>query len=375
MYIHQQLLDILSDVEMSGKAIVIYGARQVGKTTLIKKILEHKKNYLLVSGEDISVQHFLSSQSIEKLKSFVGGHQLLVIDEAQKIPNIGINLKLLIDHCSKLQIIITGSSAFDLAQYLGEPLTGRKLTFKMYPLSQIELNNIESPAQTQANLEARLIYGSYPEVILQPDNLKKQIYLRELVSSYLYKDILELEGVRKSKKIINLLQLLAFQIGKDVSLSELGQKLALNKGTIERYLDLLEKSFVIINLQGFSRNLRKEIGKKSRFYFYDIGVRNAIINHFSPIAMRNDVGQLWENYIIMERLKKQEYQSILSNNYFWRTYDQQEIDWIEEREGQLFGYEIKWRKHQAKAPIAWINTYSNAHFALINQDNYLDFII
>lgn len=374
MYIHQALLDAIIKAQKPGKVIVIYGPRRVGKTTLLKKFLENQKNYLFVTGEDINVQQYMSSQSVDTLKTFVGNKKLLVIDEAQKIDNIGLNLKLLIDHCENLQIIVTGSSSFDLAQNLGEPLTGRKTTFRLFPLSQIELKAIENPAQTKAQLPERLIYGSYPEVILMNDMQEKRDYLQELVASYLYKDILELEGLKKPKTITQLLQLLAFQIGKEVSLNELGQQLGLNKATIARYLDLLEKAFVLVNLQGFSRNLRKEITKKSRYYFYDVGVRNALINQFNPLEVRNDIGELWENYIIIERLKKQTYQKIWSNNYFWRTYSQQEIDFVEERDGKLHGYEIKWKQQKVKEPSDWHKAYDDTSFEVINQENYLDFI-
>ncbi|MBN2261067.1 MAG: ATP-binding protein [Clostridiales bacterium] len=374
MYIHQYLLDILLKIQADHKALVIYGPRQVGKTTLLNKLLEQKKNYLFVDGDDVNVQYYLSSRSIELLKSFVGSHQLLVIDEAQRVPNIGLNLKLLIDHFPDLQIIATGSSAFDLAQNVGEPLTGRKLTFKMFPLSQMEIGNLETMAQTRANLENRLIYGSYPEVVLKAENKLKKDYLRELVTSYLCKDIIELEGIRKSKKITTLLQLVAFQIGKEVSVTELGQQVGLSKNTVERYLDLFEQAFILINISGYARNLRKAISKKSRYYFYDTGVRNALINQFNPIGLRNDVGELWENYIVMERIKKQSYQNIYANNYFLKTYDQQEVDWVEERDGELYGYEIKWKPKKVKPPVVWQKSYENAHFQVIHRDNYLDFI-
>lgn len=376
MYIHQVLLDIFNRIlPAQNKAVILLGPRRCGKTTLLHKFLEDKSNYLLVDGEDINVQNFLSSQSIEKLKSFIGEHNWLVIDEAQNIPNIGINLKLIVDHLPNVQVIATGSSAFDLANHTGEPLTGRKITFNLYPLAQMELMSLENRIQTNANLENRLIFGSYPEIILQSDNNKKQQYLRELNAAYLYKDILALDGLKKSQKIVQLLQLIAHQIGKEVSMTELGAQLGLHKATIEKYLDLLEKTFVLIGVSGFSRNLRKEIAKKSRYYFYDLGVRNAIINQFNPLAFRNDVGELWENYIILERLKKQSYQQLIANNYFWRTYDQQEIDWVEEREGKLFGYEIKWNnKSKSKPPKQWISTYPEANYTLINPDNYLEFI-
>ena len=376
-YIHQHLLDRLDSAIKPGRVLVIYGPRRIGKTTLLTKFLEIQQNYrpLWVNGEDVDIQHVLSSQSIEKLKHFIGKHNLVVIDEAQKIPHIGLNLKLIVDHCKDVSVIATGSSAFDLGNQLGEPLTGRKTTLQMYPLSQMEISQIENVAQTRANLENRLLYGAYPEVVLMQDNRDKQTYLHELISDYLYKDILELDGLRKSSKIIKLLQLLAFQIGKEVSLSELGQQLGLNKNTVEKYIDLLEKTFVLINVGGFSRNLRKEITKRSRYYFYDTGIRNALINQFNPLALRNDIGDLWENYIIIERLKKQSYAQIFSNNYFWRTYDQQEIDWIEDRNGTLYAYEIKWKPQTAQLPLSFQKAYShNTVFCVIHSDNYLDFI-
>lgn len=375
MYIHQHLLDTLDQQKTPNKVTIIYGPRRIGKTTLLKKYLESQKNYLFVSGEDVDVQNYLSSQSIDKLKSFIGTHTLLVIDEAQVIPNIGLNLKLLIDHCPQVRIIATGSSAFHLANHVGEPLAGRSITLRMYPLAQMEISTIETPAQTRAHLESRLIYGSYPEVVLNNANQQKQLYLRELTSSYLYKDILMLEGIKKSDRMTKILQLLAFQIGKEVSLTEIGQQVGLNKATVERYIDLLEKAFILVPLSGFSRNLRKEIVKQSRYYFYDLGIRNAIINQFNPLSLRTDTGELWENYIIIERLKKQSYQPIISNNYFWRTYDQQEIDWIEDREGILHAYEIKWSiDSKVKVPSTWQQHYPNSKFNVIRPDNYLDFI-
>ena len=375
MYIHQHLLDALPGVLLPNKVLIIYGPRRIGKTTLLKKFLDRSKNYLFVSGEDIDVQHYLSSQSIEQLKSFVGNHELLVIDEAQVIPGIGLNLKLIVDYCPGIKIIATGSSSFDLANHVGEPLTGRKVTLKMYPLSQMEIGANENLAQTRAHIEDRLIYGSYPEVVLLNNHQEKKDYLLELISSYLYKDILVLDNIKKPKKIMQLLQMLAFQLGKSVSLTEIGQQIGLNKMTVERYIDLLEKTFVIVSVSGFSRNLRKEITKQSRYYFYDVGVRNAIINQFNPLKLRNDTGEIWENYIVMERIKKQSYLKINSNNYYWRTYDQQEIDWIEEREGKLYAYEIKWSaEKRIKEPVAWANAYPNSSFHLINSENYLDFI-
>ncbi len=376
MYIPQIQLKNLKQSVIPGKVIVIYGARRTGKTTLLKEFLKNESEpYTLVSGEDITIQSYLSSQSIEKLKAFVGATRLLVIDEAQKIPHIGINLKLIVDHMPDVRVIVTGSSSFDLARSTGEPLTGRKFTLKLFPLAQLEIGQIEKIHQTQANLENRLIYGSYPEIVLMPDNKGREQYLKEIVSSYLYKDILEMDGVRHSSKISRLLQLIAFQIGKEVSLSELGTSLGMSKNTVERYLDLLEKAFVVQRLTGFSRNLRNEITKNCRYYFLDNGIRNALINNFNLLEQRNDAGELWENYIIIERLKRQEYLSGSANNYFWRTYTKQELDFVEEREGRLFGYEIKWGKAKPRKPKEWLSAYPEASFELINRENYLKFII
>lgn len=376
MYIPQRQLENMEKLITPNKVVVIYGPRQCGKTTLVTHYLDKviDEKYLLVSGEDITVREYLGSQSISKLKDFVGKNSLLVIDEAQKVKEIGLNLKLIVDHIKGIRIIATGSSSFDLAQDIGEPLTGRKYTLKVFPLAQLELIQMEQRSETDANLEARLIFGSYPEVVLTPDNTLRERYLKEIVNSYLFKDILEMEGVRHPDKLVRLLQLLAFQIGGEVSLNELGGQLGISKNTVDRYLELLEKVFVIFKISGFSRNLRKEVTKNARYYFYDTGVRNALINNFNPLNMRDDIGMLWENYIVIERLKKQEYLGISSNNYFWRTYDQKEIDFVEERGGSLFGYEIKWKAGRTKPQKAWLESYDNAKYEVINKENYLDFI-
>lgn len=375
MYIIQKHLENLKRALLPGKVVIIYGARRTGKTTLVKRFLQDiDEPYLLVSGEDITVQGYLASQSIEKLSAFVGKSRLLVVDEAQKLPGIGINLKLIIDHIPDIRIIATGSSSFDLARAVGEPLTGRKTTLRLYPLSQLEIGQIEQRHQTDANLESRLVYGSYPEVVLTNDNRAREQYLKEIVASYLYKDVLELDGIRHSAKISRLLQLMAFQVGKEISYAKLGTSLGMSKNTIERYLDLLEKAFVIQKLAGFSRNLRSEITKNSRYYFLDNGVRNALINNFNALDLRNDAGELWENYLVIERLKRQEYLLEQANNYFWRTYSQKEIDLVEEREGKLFGYEMKWGAAQAKPPKEWLEAYPNASWQLVNRQNYLELI-
>ena len=358
-----------------GKVVVLYGPRRVGKTTLVKKYMDEvRENVLFVNGDDIIVQEYLGSQSIQRLKEFVGGHSLMIVDEAQYVKNIGLNLKLIVDHNPEIQILATGSSSFDLAKDVGEPLTGRKTVIRMFPLAQMEISSREKIHETRANLESRLIYGSYPEVVITADNRRREEYLREIVSSYLFKDIFELEGIRHSDKLVRLLQLLAFQVGKEASLTELGKQLGMSKNTVERYLDLLEKVFVVFRLNGFSRNLRKEVTKSSRYFFYDNGIRNAVIGNFNPVTLRNDAGQLWENYIIGERRKKMEYLREGPQHWFWRTYDQKEIDLVEEKHGNLFGYEIKWSKSRGKVPGDWEKGYPEASYEMITRKNYLDFI-
>lgn len=374
MYIPQFELARLKSQVKPGKVVIVYGPRRVGKTTLLKKYLENEQNYLFVTGEDIFVHEFLSSQSIDKLKTFIGNKTLLVIDEAQFIPSIGLNLKLIVDHLPHIRVIATGSSTFDLAKQVGEPLTGRKSVIMMYPLSQLELTQIENHATTVANLESRMVYGSYPEVITLENDQARKEYLHELVSSYLLKDIIAFEGIQKSKKILDLLALLAFQVGKEVSHSELAAQISMSKTTVDKYLDLLEQVFVLVNIRGFSRNLRSEVTKTSRYYFYDTGIRNTIINNFNSFTRRDDIGSLWENYLVMERLKKQHYMQIWSHNYFWRTYDQKELDWIEERDGGIFGYEFKWGKPSMKPPKLWKETYPEAAYECITRANYLPFI-
>jgi predicted AAA+ superfamily ATPase len=375
MYIPQKQIDNLKDLITPGKVVVVYGPRRAGKTTLVLKYLETvQSKTLYVDGEDIVVRQYLESQSIEKLRDFVGSHSLLVVDEAQHVEKIGLNLKLIVDHLPHVSVVATGSSSFDLAKDVGEPLTGRKYVLTLFPLAQMEISSIESRHETEANLESRLIYGSYPEVVTMRDNRAREQSLHEIVSSYLFKDILAIEGIRFANKLVNLLQLLSFQIGKGVSLQELGRQLGMSKNTAERYLDLLEKAFVIYKLSGFSRNLRKEIAKTPRYYFFDNGIRNALIKNFNPVAIRNDLGELWENYILSERMKKREYLRRPCNVYFWRTYDKKEIDLVEEREGGLYGYEIKWSNVQTKEPKDWKANYRNAQFEVIHRENYLEFI-
>jgi hypothetical protein len=374
-YIPQAQLGQLQRIIRPGKAIIVYGPRRVGKTTLADHYaLNVEGKVLSVTGEDIDVREYLESQSVAKLKAFAGGYDVLIVDEAQHVQNIGLNLKLLVDHMPELKIVATGSSSFDLSNAAGEPLTGRKYTLLLLPLAQMELSEIEPLHETRANLDFRLIYGSYPEVVLMEGNEQRERYLRELINSYLLKDMLEMEGIRRSDKFLRLLQLLSFQIGNEVSVSELGNKIGMSKNTVQRYLDLLEKVFVIYSRQGFSRNLRKEITKMRRYYFYDNGVRNALINNFNPPALRDDVGALWENYCMVERMKYNMYTGGSVRSYFWRTYDQQEIDLVEDAEGKLAAYEMKWSHQKVRPPKSWTKTYPDSSFEVIHRDNYLEFI-
>lgn len=357
------------------KVLVIYGPRQAGKTTLLQEFLRtYKKKVYSSTGENSNLRDVLASNDFSKIIPFFSGYDLIAIDEAQKIENIGQGLKIIVDQIKNIKVIATGSSSFNLSNKIGEPLVGRQKVIKLFPLSAIELADNFGKMYLREHMENLLVFGSYPAVITAKSFSEKKDYLAQVRDSYLYKDILELENIRNSKKILDLLRLIAFQIGNEISLQEIGNALSMSKNTVARYLDLLEKSFVLINVRGFSRNLRKEISKTSRYYFYDTGIRNAVIENFNSLESRDDIGALWENYIVMERLKKQAYAPIFSNNYFWRTYDQKEIDWVEERGGKLFGYEIKWNAKKHKEPKLWRETYKNAEFKTINRDNYLDFI-
>ena len=360
----------------SGKVLLLLGARRTGKTFLLKQIIKNTNiPYLFLNGEDFSVAAKMESRSISDYKQILGNVRLLIIDEAQKIKDIGIILKLMIDEIDGLTIIATGSSVFDISQKLGEPLTGRNVNFRVFPIAQCELGTLENIIDTNASLDQRLILGSYPELFSLPNYSEKQEYLTELVNSYLLKDILELEQIKNASKILNVLRLLAYQVGSEVSFSEIGQKVSLSRNTVERYIDLLEKTFIIFRLGGFSKNLRKEVSKSSKYYFWDNGIRNAVISNFNTLNLRNDVGQLWENYIISERLKFLAQNRSAANFFFWRTYDQQEIDFIEEREGHLFAYEIKYSKSKIKIPNSWKVAYPESVFAIINKESYLNYIL
>ena len=374
-YLERTILQNILQSLVPNKVIVIQGARRTGKTILIKQLLEKiDEPYFLVNGEDFSVQEILERKSVQNYKNFLGTKKFLIVDEAQNIPEIGAKAKLMIDEIPGLKIILTGSSSFDLSNKTGEPLTGRKTTFYLYPFSENELNQEENLIQKKDNLRQRMIYGNYPELVHIGENAQKQEYLNEIVNAYLLKDILIHENIKNSSKIINLLRLVALQVGSQVSMQELGKKLSMSKNTVEKYLDLLSKVFVLFKVEGFSRNLRKEITKTAKWYFYDNGIRNALIANFNNLGMRNDSGMLWENYMIGERIKFLGNNRIISNNYFWRTYDKQEIDWIEERGGQLTGYELKWNTKTVKPPAAWQSAYPDSGFKVVHPENYMEWL-
>ena len=377
-YFKRAVFDNFSKKVLPNKVLILLGARRVGKTELIKNYLKTvpAETYLQLNGEDINDASLLKERSVANYKRLLANIDLLVIDEAQTIPEIGLILKLIVDSIEGIKIIATGSSVFDLNNTLGEPLVGRKNTMYLFPLAQIEFSTQENYKQTTENLEERLLFGGYPELVHYEDWEEKKEYLYEIINSYLLKDILVFEGIKQADKIYNLLRLIAYQVGKEVSLQELGNQLQMSKNTVDTYLDLLSKVFIVFKVEGFSRNLRKEIVKSSRWYFYDNGIRNGLINNFNRLENRTDVGDLWENYLAVERIKKQNYQKIATNNYFWRTYDQQELDWLEERGNELAGFEFKLNENKkSKIPTAFGKAYPDATFEVINKQNYLDFIL
>ena len=359
----------------TNKVNILLGARRTGKTYILNKIKLKIKKTLFLNGDDYKTAALLQNKTIDEYKKIIGNNKVFIIDEAPNIENIGHILKILHDNIPKLKIIATGSSAFDLSNKLGEPLTGRKKTFRIFPMSQAELSETENYFETYERLHERILYGTYPEIFHYNNYDEKKEYLFELINSYLLKDILILDNIKNADKLLNILKLLAFQIGSEVSLNEIAGKIGISKNTVERYIDLLKKVFVIFEVKAYSKNKRKEISKMSRYYFADTGVRNAVINNFNELNFRNDLGQLWENYIISERVKYLSYNKAFTDTYFWRTYSQQEINRIEEKDGRLSAYEIKYNKKKTKIPPQWTKTYKGSEFKLINKDNYLDFIM
>jgi predicted AAA+ superfamily ATPase len=372
--IKRHVTDVISTRFFSGKTIILLGARQVGKTTLLKQIAESLKNEVIwLNGDNPEDRLLLSQINGSRAKQIFPRGSIVFIDEAQRIENSGLTLKIIHDNCEGIQMVVTGSSSFELTDKIRESMTGRKWSYKLYPISFSELLKHTNYFEVTRTLESRLLYGSYPEVINNSGN--ERGVLLELMSDYLYKDVFTLKDVRKPEAIENLLKALAFQIGSQVSYRELSQLVKIDKITIERYINLLEEAFIIFRLGSFSRNQRNELKFSKKIFFVDVGIRNALINQFSPLDLRNDVGGLWENYLISERRKKIEYESLYRNTYFWRTNRQQEIDYIEEYDGKLHAYEFKWGGNpKLKIPKTFTNAYADAEVNLVSRENYFDFL-
>ncbi len=359
------------------RAIVLYGARRVGKTTLVKQLLtkhsDQRTRYL--NCDLLSVRGALQVEEATALKAFIGEQDLLVLDEAQQIENIGRILKILVDEFPALQVIATGSSSFGLGNQTAEPLTGRMYRFELYPLALGELAGDQGYSAVEPRLDFLLRFGSYPAIVALSED-EARVALDELVSNYLYRDALAFIGMRKSTVLTKLLELLARQLGQEVSYQELGETVGIDRRTVVGYIDLLEQCFILFRLGAFSRNLRKEVAKSVKIYFYDLGVRNGIIQNFAPLSLRNDVGALWENFCIVERLKLLRYRQQFANQYFWRTYDQKELDYLEEADGILAGYEFKWSPTaKAKEPTDFLRAYPGSRVERIDRSNYWRFLL
>jgi len=373
IYIKRSIEKQIKEKLFKGKIIIIYGARQVGKTTLVKKILS-ENNGKYFNCELSTVKNNLLELDPLKIKAFFGDFNLIVLDEAQEIPQIGKILKIMVDTFPEIQIIATGSTSFNLKQKLSEPMTGRNFQFTLPPFSFQEIYDNNDMQFLESKIENILRIGSYPEVFLLNETEAKE-RLNEISSNYLYKDILQLAELKKTYIVQKLIQLLALQLGQEVSYQELATQLEVDKTTIEKYIILLEESFVIFRLNSFSRNKRKEISKGVKIYFYDLGIRNSLIENYNKLNLRNDVGALWENLCIVEKKKMNEINKRFCNLYFWRTYDQKKIDLIEECEGKLFTYEFKWKNNKAKTPKTFLNDYPNSEFSIINKNNYWKYLL
>ena len=368
--------NIIINKLQANKVVVLLGSRRIGKTQLLNKIIAKTSDKVLfLNGDDVETHNLLEIQSTANFNRILGDTRFLIIDEAQEIANIGKKLKLMVDTIEGLKILITGSSAFEINNQIGEPLVGRMKTIMMHPLSQMEFSLTENFLQTKNNLEDRLIFGGYPELTKLNNREDKITYLKEIVNNQLLRDILTFEGIKKRDKIIALLQIIAFRIGSEVSLESIGRDLQISKNTVEKYLDLFSKVFIIYSVSGFSRNRDNEITKMKKWYFVDNGIRNAIINSFNPLNMREDVGKLWENYLNSERRKAIDYKQDFVLDYFWRTHTKQEIDRIEEKNEQIKAFEYKWGKAKTKIPTEFAKSYPKASFEIINQENYLDYIL
>ena len=358
-----------------GKAIIVIGARQVGKSTLFRQITEKlEEPVLMLNCDEPEVKELLAGMNLTELKLMIGKHRVVVIDEAQRVSEIGMTLKRITDNFPEVQLLVTGSSSFELQNRLNEPLTGRKYEYHLFPISTRELLEHGGLIAVKQSLESRLIYGSYPDIVNHADEAKE--LLMNIAGSYLYKDILALEDVRRPALLEKLLVALALQVGSEISYNEIAQTVGSDSKTVEKYIDLLEKCYIVFRLGAFNRNLRTELKKSKKVYFYDNGIRNAVIQNFAPLSMRNDVGALWENFFISERIKANEYEGRYAKSYFWRTTQQQEIDYIEEADGQFTVFEMKWnpRKKTTPFPAAFLKAYSVKQEAVVTPENYLEWL-
>jgi uncharacterized protein len=371
--IHRELEQIIRSKSGSGKAIILLGPRQTGKTTLIKKIVGEFDSHYILNCDNPVTKTQLEDANTEQLRRIVGKHKVVFIDEAQRVKNIGLTLKMITDEMPEVQLFVTGSSSLELANEVNEPLTGRKWEYMLYPVSWKELLDYAGFLETKMQLENRLIYGMYPEVITGLGNELE--ILTQLSDSYLYKDLLQFQGIRKPEILSKILQALALQVSSEVSFNELSNLLQVDKNTISNYIDLLEKTFIIFRLTPLKRNLRNEISSGRKIYFYDNGIRNSLIANHNPLALRNDTGALWENFLVSERRKFLHYKRIWANTYFWRTHAQQEIDYLEERNGKIYAYEFKWNPRKTAKPTkTFLNAYPEAEFTTITPENMQDFL-
>lgn len=373
--IHRQLEEQITPLLGIGKAIVIMGARQVGKSTLLETIFRDRDNILWMTGDDLDVQELFGQMTSTRLKALLGNSKTLIVDEAQRIPDIGLRLKLITDQIKDVQVIATGSSSFELASKVSESLAGRKREFRMFPISFSEMVSHTNLLEELRLIPHRMIYGYYPEVVCNPGS--ESVILKELVDSFLYKDILSLDNINKPDKIVRLLKALAFQIGSQVSYNEVGQLIGLDSKTVERYIDILEKSYIIFRLGSFSRNLRNELKLSRKVYFWDLGIRNMLIGNLAQVENRPDAGALWENFILAERLKRNSYAGSIAQYWFWRTQQQKEIDYLEEENGQLNAYEFKWsdKKADVRIPESFAKAYPDASFSVITPKKVDEFLL